>query len=64
VSAVDGCFVKSIEANAAVLELKVHAADAAKKDDLRSTLLARLAERFSREGAGSAAATGDLPTFS
>jgi len=62
-SAVDGCFVKGIEANAAVFELKLRAPDPAHKDDLRSTLMARLAERFASDRAAGGA-SGEPATFS
>jgi len=44
--AVGGCFINRVEAAAAVLTLKVHAPEAARRDDLRSNLIARLAEAF------------------
>jgi small conductance mechanosensitive channel len=45
--AVTGCFLTRVEANVAVLELRLQAPDAAGRDSLRATLLARLSQRFS-----------------
>ena len=45
--AVTGCFLTKVEANAAVLELRLQAPDRAARDTLHATLLARLSQRFS-----------------
>jgi small conductance mechanosensitive channel len=44
--AVTGCFLTRVEANVAVLELRLHAPDAAARDSLRASLLTRLSHRF------------------
>jgi small conductance mechanosensitive channel len=44
--AVAGCFLTRVEANVAVLELRLQAPDGAARDSLRATLLARLSQRF------------------
>ncbi|HEY4974160.1 MAG TPA: mechanosensitive ion channel family protein, partial [Steroidobacteraceae bacterium] len=54
--AVNGCYLMRIEASAAVLELRLRAADAASRDSLRSSLLERLALRFAQAEIGSGAA--------
>jgi small conductance mechanosensitive channel len=59
--AVGGCFLTKVEANAAVLELRLHAPDGASRDTLRATLLARLSQRFSEPGLSSGA---ERPSFS
>jgi len=59
--AVGGCFLTKVEATAAVLELKVQASDAAGRDKLRTTLLSKLAQRFTAAGF---AAGGERPSFS
>jgi small conductance mechanosensitive channel len=58
--AVAGCFLTKIEANVAVLELRLQAPDATGRDTLRSTLLARLSQRFSESGLSSGA---ERPSF-
>ena len=45
--AITGCFLTRVEANAAVLELRLQAPDRAARDTLHATLLARLSQRFS-----------------
>jgi small-conductance mechanosensitive channel len=49
---VTGCYLTKVEANSVTLELRLHAADIASRDTLKSELLARLSQRF--------AATPDL----
>jgi len=44
--AVSGCFLTKMDASAAVLELRVQAPDAARRDSLRSALVGCLAQRF------------------
>lgn len=44
--AVTGCFLTKVEANVAVLELRLQAPDSAARDSLRAALLARLSRRF------------------
>ena len=44
--AVTGCFLTRVEANVAVLELRLQAPDGAARDSLRATLLTRLSQRF------------------
>ena len=46
--AVSGCYLTKMDTTAAVLELRVRAPDLAHRDTLRSTLLARLAQRFNQ----------------
>jgi small conductance mechanosensitive channel len=46
--AVSGCYLTRMDASAAVLELRVHAPDAAQRDSVRSQLVAALAQRFSQ----------------
>jgi small-conductance mechanosensitive channel len=46
--AVSGCYLTRMDATAAVLELRVQAHDVAQRDTLRSTLVARLAQRFNQ----------------
>lgn len=46
--AVNGCYLTKMDATAAVLELRVRAPDMAHRDTLRSTLVARLAQRFNQ----------------
>lgn len=58
--AVTGCFLTRMEANAAVLELRLQAQDAAARDSLRATLLARLSQRFSEL---TLPAGGERPSF-
>lgn len=59
--AVGGCFLTKVEATAAVLELRIQAADAASRDALRSELLQKLAQRFAAAGLGSGP---ERPSFS
>jgi small-conductance mechanosensitive channel len=59
--AVRGCFLTKVEATAAVLELRVRAPDAASRDELRATLLAELAQRFTEPGLSIGS---DRPSFS
>jgi len=59
--AVLGCFLTKVEATAAVLELRVRAPDAARRDTLREALLVKLAQRFKEAGLGSGA---ERPSFS
>jgi hypothetical protein len=49
-SAVKGCYLKTIEANAAVLVLSVQPPDGASVDGVRAKLLIALARRFSESG--------------
>jgi small-conductance mechanosensitive channel len=58
--AVVGCFLTKVEANEAVLELRLHAPDAASRDSLRATLLTRLSQRFSELNLP---AGGERPSF-
>ena len=58
--AVRGCFLTRVEANVAVLELRLQAADGAVRDSLRATLLARLSQRF---GEFDLPAGGERPSF-
>lgn len=60
-AAVRGCFLTKVEAAAAVLELRVQAPDAASRDQMRATLLSRLAQRFTEPGLSVGA---DRPSFS
>src|SRR5579864_8602066 len=46
--AVNGCYLTKMDATAAVLELRVRAPDVAHRDNLRSTLVAHLAQRFNQ----------------
>ncbi|HEY1726241.1 MAG TPA: mechanosensitive ion channel family protein [Steroidobacteraceae bacterium] len=46
--AVAGCFLMRMEATLAVLELRFRVPDLGKRDTLRSTLVARLAQRFAQ----------------
>ena len=46
--AVNGCYLTKMDATAAVLELRVRAPDMTHRDTLRSTLVARLAQRFNQ----------------
>lgn len=59
--AVLGCFLTKVEAAAAVLELRVRAPDAARRDTLREALLVKLAQRFKEAGLASGA---ERPSFS
>jgi len=59
---VSGCFLTKVEAAAAVFELRLQAPDAAGRDLLRATLLARLAQRFAELAPGATA--GERPSFS
>jgi small conductance mechanosensitive channel len=58
---VGGCFLTKVEATAAVLELRLKAPDAAARDLLRATVLAKLAERFETTGLASGS---ERPSFS
>ena len=58
--AVTGCFLTKVEANAAVLELRLQAPDRAARDTLHDTLLARLSQRFSEFDLP---AGGERPSF-
>jgi small-conductance mechanosensitive channel len=58
--AVTGCFLTRVEANTAVLELRLQAPDAPTRDSLRATLLARLSQRFNEFGMP---AGGERPSF-
>ena len=58
--AVTGCFLTKVEANAAVLELRLQAPDRAARDTLHATLLARLSQRFSEFDLP---AGGERPSF-
>jgi small conductance mechanosensitive channel len=60
-AAVRGCFLTKLEATAAVLELRVHAPDAASRDSVRATLLARLSQGFTQPGFSTGA---ERPSFS
>lgn len=60
-AAVRGCFLTKVEANAAVLELRVQAPDAGSRDKVRATLLSKLAQRFTEPGLSVGA---DRPSFS
>jgi small-conductance mechanosensitive channel len=60
--AIGGCFLTKVEATAAVLELRFEAPDAMSRDSLRSTLVARLAQRFGTAQLGGDA--GERPSFS
>jgi len=61
VKSVVGCYLTKVESAALTLELRVQAADAASRDEVRSTLIATLAERFAAARLG---ANGtDLPSF-
>ncbi len=57
---VSGCLLTKVEA--AVFELRLQAPDAAGRDLLRATLLARLAQRFAELAPGATA--GERPSFS
>jgi small conductance mechanosensitive channel len=46
--AVSGCYLTRMDPTAAVLELRVQAPDMTQRDSLRSTLVARLAQRFTQ----------------
>jgi small conductance mechanosensitive channel len=59
--AVLGCFLTKVEATAAVLELRVRAPDATRRDTLREALLVKLAQRFKEAGLASGA---ERPSFS
>jgi small conductance mechanosensitive channel len=59
--AVSGCYLTKMDATAAVLELRVHAPDLARRDALRSTLVTRLAQRFSEFALPGA--TAERPSF-
>ena len=59
--AVSGCFLTKMDATAAVLDLRVLAPDASQRDSLRSTLVARLAQRFSQFALPTASA--ERPSF-
>jgi small-conductance mechanosensitive channel len=59
--AVLGCFLTKVEATAAVLELRVRAPDAARRDTLREALLVKLAQRFKEAGLASGP---ERPSFS
>jgi small conductance mechanosensitive channel len=59
--AVLGCFLTKVETTAAVLELRVRAPDAARRDTLREALLVKLAQRFKEAGLASGA---ERPSFS
>jgi small-conductance mechanosensitive channel len=56
-----GCYLVRVEASVAVLELRVHAPDAAQRDALRSTLIEQLAQRFTQFAFPSASA--ERPSF-
>jgi small-conductance mechanosensitive channel len=58
--AVRGCFLTKVEAAAAVLELRVHARDAASRDTVRATLLSKLAQSFTEPGVASGS---ERPSF-
>lgn len=58
--AVTGCFLTKVEANTAVLELRLQAPDASARDSLRANLLARLSQRFSEFAMP---AGGERPSF-
>jgi small conductance mechanosensitive channel len=60
--AVVGCFLTKVDAAAITLELRLHAADAAGRDRLRSKMLSALAQRFAAEKIGSGGT--ELPSFS
>jgi small conductance mechanosensitive channel len=58
--AVLGCYLTKVDATAMTLELRLRAADSAHRDQLRSTLLAQLAQRFTEAhlpGSGAEAAS-------
>jgi len=57
-----GCFLTKMDAASITLELRLIAADAGGRDTLRSTLMVKLAERFSEQGIEPGAT--DLPAFS
>jgi len=59
--AVNGCFLTKMDATAAVLELRIMVPDLAQRDTLRSTLVERLAQRFSQFALPSASA--ERPSF-
>jgi small conductance mechanosensitive channel len=58
---VGGCFLTKMDATAAVLELRVQIPDLAHRDTLRSQLVERLAQRFSRFALPSP--TAERPSF-
>jgi small conductance mechanosensitive channel len=60
-TAVRGCFLTKVEATAAVLELRVQAPDAASRDSVRASLLAKLSQRFTEPGL---AVGSERPSFS
>jgi small-conductance mechanosensitive channel len=55
------CHLMRVDATAVTLELKLEAANAAGRDDLRTQLLVRLPARFAAQGIGSS--RDDLPSF-
>lgn len=57
-----GCYLTKVDATAFTLELRMMAADSAGRDTLRSTLLAKLAQRFAEAPLGSAGT--EVPAFS
>jgi small conductance mechanosensitive channel len=57
-----GCFLMKMDAASITLELRLVATDAVGRDALRSTLLVKLAERFSERGIDPS--NTDLPAFS
>jgi len=59
--AVSGCFLTKMDATSAVLDLRVLAPDLSQRDTLRSTLVARLAQRFSQFALP--AANAERPSF-
>jgi small-conductance mechanosensitive channel len=59
--AVIGCYLLRVEATAAVLELRLRATETAQRDTLRSTLIARLAQRFTQFALP--AANAERPSF-
>ena len=58
---VRGCFLTKVESSAAVLELRAQAPDAASRDMVRATLLAKLAQHFTAPGL---TAGSERPSFS
>jgi small conductance mechanosensitive channel len=62
VESVTGCYLTKIEATGVTLELRVAAADAAGREELRSSLMGALATRFAASGVGTSGA--ERPSFS
>jgi small-conductance mechanosensitive channel len=59
--AISGCFLTRMDSTAAVLDLRVLAPDANQRDTLRSSLVAKLAQRFSQFALP--AANAERPSF-